>query len=298
MLITDDLVLAIEPHCFRRWAETLKAHAHDVSLLAKVHSPEAAAGLIPGRKSVGDIAVVDLSGFITQKPSLFSVLFGGTSAEGLTRMVRAAMADQAIGSVVLNIDSPGGVVHGVPEAAAAIRAMRGTKPMVAVANPLAASAAYWIAAQADEIVGIPSSITGSIGAKVVHVDESAALAREGLAVTEIVYGRRKAEGTSAKPLSDEALQAIQGQVNYFGRLFEADVAKGRRVQVNTVRASYGEGSTFTADAAKNAGLIDRVATLEEVIGQLARGYKPGIRPAAASDPAEIAALAALAGIRL
>lgn len=304
--IDRDLVLAIEPECYRRWIAEIGVHASDGALLEKAHAPEAAARLAPTKRAVGNIAVINISGFITQKPSLFTMLFGGMSTEELVATVRAAMAEPSVGAVVLNVDSPGGAVSGVPEAAAALRGMRGMKPFVAVANPFMASAAYWLACQADEVVGSPSSIAGSIGAMVTYVDESKAIAQAGLSVEEITHGRRKAEATGTKPLTDEARAAIQARVDYFGTLFETDVAKGRRVSVATVRARYGEGAVFTTKDALAAGLLDRVASLDEVLGGLASGQKPaGARAAAPepgpsdavdSDPVEIAALATLAGL--
>lgn len=307
--VEQDLVLAIEPECYRRWTAEAVMHSADTALLEELRSPEAAARLTPTRKSVGDIAVVNLSGFITQKPSMMSMLFGGTSTEGLVSMMQAAMDEPSIGAVVLNVDSPGGIVFGVPEAAAAIRAMRGKKPIVAIANPLAASAGYYLASQADEVVMTPSAMVGSIGVKVVHVDESKALEAAGLAVTEITYGRRKVEESSAGPLTEEARASIQSRVDYYGKLFESDVAAGRRTSVAKVRANYGEGAMFTADTAKASGLVDRVATLDELVGKLAGGWRPGPRAEASldatdevvslptMDEVELGALEALAGIR-
>jgi len=294
----QDLMLAIESECYHRWLAKLSHHASDASLQERVHTPDAAIKLAPGKKSVGDIAVIRLSGFITQKPSLFTMLFGGTSAEMLAAEVRAAMAEPSIGAVILDVDSPGGSVFGVPEAAAVIRAARGAKPFIAVSNPFMASAAYYLASQADEIVAIPSSITGSIGVMAVYVDESQMLARMGVSVEEITYGRRKAEESGVHPLSDEARAAIQARVDYFGAMFVADVSKGRRLSVARVKADFGEGGVFNAREAQAVGMVDRIGTLDEVIGQLASGQRPAVRALAESDPVEMAARAALAGVRL
>jgi signal peptide peptidase SppA len=266
-------------------------HVVDVSV-------EAATKLVPARRSVGTVAIVPLTGFMSQKPNIFSLLFGGTSTEAFASEVVSALNDPAVGAVVMPIDSPGGSVHGVPEAATKIRAARGAKPIFAIADPFAASAAYWLASQADEVIGSPSSLTGSIGAVFEHADLSAALEKEGVKVTVLRYGRNKQAGHPAEPLTDDARAEIQAKVNYFGRLIEADVAKGRRVPLEKVRSDFGEGAVFTADGAQSAGLIDRVATLEEVVQQAARGRRPeSMGPAPrAYDPAEIAAHAALAGL--
>jgi signal peptide peptidase SppA len=289
-------MLFIEREVYRAWLEEARTHAGDSIMREKLRSPEAVAALSPGRKVSGDLAVINLSGFITQKPSIMSILFGGTSAEAFAQAVVGALGDDSIGAVVMNVDSPGGTVFGVPEAAAAIRAVRGSKPLLAVANPLMASAAYYLASQADEIVALPSALVGSIGVYVAHVDESKALEREGLNVTEITYGRRKAELSSAAPLTEEARTALQDRVDYYGKLFESDVAKGRGIQVSTVRANYGEGAIFTAKDAQAAGLIDRIGTLDQVIGELAAGRRPSPRMALEVDPIEISARAVLAGV--
>lgn len=289
-------VLAIDPDIYEEWSRRL-GEANTTTVQAEAQTPEAAARLVPGRKSVGDVAVISLSGFITQKPTLFSLLFGGTSAEGLAREVSAAVNDASVGAVVLSVDSPGGSVFGLPEAAAAIRNLRGPKPIVAVANPIMASAAYHLASQADEVIATPSAVVGSIGTIAVHVDESKALEEDGLVVTQVSYGRRKAERSSLKPLSEEGRTSLQAEVDYYGRLFEADVAKGRKVALDSVRAKYGEGSVMTAAAGLEAGLIDRIATLDDVVAELGRGRKPTGTPRA-YDGASIRAIAALTGIKL
>ena len=236
--------------------------------------PEAAARLVPTRRGSGSVAIIPVTGFLTKQPTLFSAIFGGTSVDALASEVVSAVRDSSVAAVVLAINSPGGAVHGVPEAAAKIRAARGDKPIFAVTDPLATSAAYWLGAQADEFVGSLSGITGSIGVIVELVDASAALESRGVKYSLIRYGRNKGEGHPAVPLDDDAREHVQAKVDYFGRMFDADVAKGRRVSLEKVRADFGEGATFTADAALKAGLIDRVGDLEAVVREAAAGRRP------------------------
>ncbi len=89
-------------------------------------------------------------------------------------MLDARSVDFNIDTIVLDVDSPGGNYYGTPETSSKIRAARDSKPIIAVANSLAASAAYWIASAADEIVVTPSGDVGSIGVLAVHTDFSAA----------------------------------------------------------------------------------------------------------------------------
>lgn len=261
-------VLAMDERTYRYWSSLAEKRPPTTVAL------DAAARLVPARRSVGTVAVIPLSGFLTQKPTLFSMLFGGTSVREFAREVVAAMGDQSIGAVVLDIDSPGGETFGVTEAAALIREARGSKPLIAVANPIAASAAYWIASQADEVAVTPSGLAGSIGVFSTHVDESKALEQAGLAVTFIKYGARKAEAMGVEPLSEDALASIQERVDAAGRQFESDVAKGRGVTAAKVHSDFGEGAVLTAEQSVKAGLADRVATLDEIVAKLANGYRP------------------------
>jgi signal peptide peptidase SppA len=299
------MLLAIAEETFWDWKAKIESPSYAAAVAeayAVLRTPEAATTIVPGKKSVGSVAVIGLSGFMTQKPNIFSMLFGGTSTEAFAREVAAAMGESSIGAVVMNIDSPGGSVHGVPEAAAVIRAARGSKPLYAVSNPMAGSAAYWLMAQADKgrTFSIPSGIVGSIGTMVEHVDMTEALAKNGIKVTIIKHGQNKAEGHPSRALSADAEAHTQTIVDALGGHFEADVAAGREVTPNRVRADFGQGMMFHSAAAVAAGLVDGVATLDEVLASLTR---PGARSAAAaieserSYAAENAAAAALSRMR-
>ena len=175
--------------------------------------------------------------------------------------------------MVLDVDSPGGLVDMVPETAAAMREIRDAsdKPMVAVANPLAASAAYWLASQAHEVVVTPSGEAGSIGVYQIHREGSKMFDRVGIKHTLVSAGKYKGEGNPYEALGDEGLASIQQGVNDFYSMFTADVAKGRGVSQQEVTDGMGEGRTLTAKRAKGAGLVDRVATLNETISRLGSG---------------------------
>jgi signal peptide peptidase SppA len=128
---------------------------------------------------------------------------------------RQALADPSIGGIVISVDSPGGSVYGVPELVAEIYRARGQKPVVAVADSMAASAAYWIACQAEQVYVTPGGEVGSIGVLTAHADMSQALANEGVSVSVISAGRYKAEASPYAPLTDEARAAIQARVDEY-----------------------------------------------------------------------------------
>jgi capsid assembly protease len=235
--------------------------------------PAAADG--PGRGAGGGIAVVNLRGVVTPRPSLLMALFGGGSGALSTFLsdLNAAAADPDVRAVVLDVDSPGGLVDLVPEAAARVRALRdeGDKPIVAVANTQASSAAYWLAAQANEVVVTPSGELGSIGVYSLHRDLSGMFEQLGVKHTLVSAGRYKIEGNPYEPLGDEALAAEQGVVDDYYAMFLDDVAAGRGADPAAVEAGYGQGRTLTAKRAVRAGLADRVATLADTVSRLSTG---------------------------
>lgn len=221
--------------------------------------------------AAGGTAVIPIRGVITPHPTLLGLIFGIDSSLGrLRKMVRRAVSDPDISAIVLDIDSPGGVVDGVPEMAAELRAARDRKPVVAVANASAASGAYWLASQATELHVTPSGDVGSIGVFGVHTDVSGLEQRLGVKTTLISAGKYKVEANPFEPLSDEARESIQQMVDAYYGMFVADVAKGRRVKEADVRGGFGEGRMVLAKPAVAAGMADRVGTVEDAIVRASR----------------------------
>lgn len=215
----------------------------------------------------GAVAVLPLSGSIFPRASLFSDISGGTSLDEFAGAYRELMADPNVSAVVLDVDSPGGSVAMLGETSQILRQGK-RKPLVAVANQMAASAAYRLAAQADEFIATPSALVGSVGTYMLHEDLTAALEAEGVKITAIQAGEFKTEDAPFRELSPEAEAAMQRMVDQFHEGFVADVAKGRGVSEATVRNSYGKGRLLTAQDALAAGMVDRIDTLEKVIGGL------------------------------
>lgn len=235
-------------------------------LLARVE--EAPPATVTKRASV---AMIPLRGIIAHRMGTMEESSGGMSAERFTTAVQAAAADDDIEAILLDVDSPGGTIPGVPEAAEAVFKAREQKRVAAIANAWMASAAYWIASQATEIVAIPSALEpciGSIGVFTIHEDLSAALAQEGVKITMIKAGKHKADWNPFEPLPEETRAEIQAAVDGAYDQFVKDVARGRGVTATAVRRGFGEGRALTAVDAKAAGLIDRIGTLEETIGRL------------------------------
>jgi signal peptide peptidase SppA len=244
-------------------------------------------------EQVGKVAILPMMGTISQRPSFMTKFSGGTSAEQFASSHAALLDDGSVKSIVWDVDSPGGSVAGVPEAAARLLAMKGEKKTVAVSNAMMASAAYWLASSADEVVAAPSSLTGSIGVVAVHEDHSKANELDGVQVNYIHAGKYKVEGNPDQPLSAEGAQALQQTVDdYYGQ-FVKGVGRARGVTEAKVKTGYGEGRVLTAQRAVDAGLADRVATLLQVLTRLG-AYEGGSVPGASAEPLPASTRTALA----
>jgi len=152
----------------------------------------------------GKVVTVPLYGYISHKASIWSALGFETSSETFAGWLEDLAANADVGAIVIDVDSPGGTAAGLSGVTDKIYALRGKKPIIAVASDLMASAAYYLGSAADEVIADPDSLTGSIGTIGVHVDWSAALEKAGLKVTMIYAGKYKSEGNPYEPLTDEA----------------------------------------------------------------------------------------------
>lgn len=218
----------------------------------------------------GQVAVIRLHGVIRPRGSWLAMLFGlGGGLVSFREQFREAMADPDVGAILIDVDSPGGQIDLVPETAAEVRAARGQgKQIVAISNTLCASAAYWIAAQADEVVATPSAQVGSIGVFTMHEDISRMAEAHGIKVTIVSAGQFKTEGNPYEPLSKTAKNALQSQVDDLYGMFTADVAAGRKTSQAAVQGGFAKGRCVLANEALRLGMIDAVETLEQTLARL------------------------------
>ncbi len=207
-------------------------------------------------------AVVPMIGTIFPRASMIGASTGGTSLDAMSHDLRVAEASADVERIVLLIDSPGGVVSHVGEAADMLRAS--TKPVTAFVTGMGASLAYWLGSQAREIVLDRAASVGSIGV-VATTSRQEGLDASGRRAYEIV--------SSGAPLkrpdvtTEEGRAAVQADVDAIEAVFIADVAAGRRVTVEQVREKFGRGAMVPAARAVEVGMADRIGTLESVLQQ-------------------------------
>lgn len=258
--------LALEPttlfrlvSVFRRKLQGAAFTAQDLHAELGIPTPDERA--TPREQS--RIAVIPIYGVISLHPQSM-----GASTAVIGSRLRMVLESPNIDAVLLDIDSPGGTLAGVPELAEQIFQARAVKPITAIANGMAASAGYWIAAAAQRVVLIPSGEAGSIGVYMLHEDWSKHLEQEGIKLTAISAGKFKLEGAPWEPLSDETAAFYQGQVTEAYTWFVKDVARFRGDTPANVRAGYGEGRVLTAKEAKAANLVDAIASVDETLDKM------------------------------
>ena len=230
--------------------------------------------------SGGGIAVLPLYGIVTQRGNMVDDVSGaGTaSTQQFSNLLRAALQDETVSQILIDIDSPGGSVYGVAELADEIVSVRAQKPVVAIANSLAASAAYWIGCSASEFYVTPGGEVGSIGVWQAHQDYSKAMDEAGVKTTLISAGKFKVEGNPYAPLDEEAQGFMQSRVDDYYAAFTKAVAKGRGVPISQVRDGMGQGRVLGADAALASSMVDGIATFEDVVKKMRRDARAQIKP--------------------
>jgi len=232
------------------------------------------------------VAVLPLEGVISKRMNLLHQVSGGTSTQLAAKALQAALADPDVHSIILAIDSPGGTVDGTQTLADAVGQARATKPVVALASGMMASAAYWIGSAAQAVfITDATTVVGSIGVVASHTDVSGAQAAQGIKTTEISAGKYKRIASSYAPLSADGRQTIQDQVDYTYSLFVDAVAKNRAVSTDRVLSRMADGRLFIGQQAIDAGLVDGVSTLDALVAKLNQNRKTGTN-SFATAPAE------------
>jgi capsid assembly protease len=219
--------------------------------------------------TVEKIAVISVIGTLVSRSGYLDAASGLQSYGEIGDAVSDAMNDPTVRGIILDVDSPGGEVGGLFDLVEQLQAVRsiGAKPLWAVANESALSAAYAIASATQRLYVTRTGEVGSIGVVAVHVDESGADSKAGLAWTFVFAGERKIDGNAHEPLSARARTTIQDDVNrLYGELCPL-VATNRGLSTAAVRAT--DAAIYRGDLALRAGLADRVGTLDLAIAEMA-----------------------------
>ncbi len=235
------------------------------------------------------IAVIPIHGTLVRRAVGLEAASGLTSYTRIATDIDAALANPDVAGILLDIDSPGGEAGGVFELSARIRAASATKPIWAHAGDSAFSAGYAIACAAQRVTLSATGGVGSIGVIALHVDQSVRNAQAGLSVTALYAGAHKNDATPHAPLTPQATDALQTEIDRLYALFVDYVGRMRGLDAEAVRAT--EAALYFGEDAVAAGLADGVAAFETVLADfaaaLARGRSP-ISTRAVVPPARLA----------
>ena len=229
--------------------------------------PPAADMALPGPRTMPSgtpgIAVIPVHGTLVKRTAGLDAASGLTSYTEIAAMLDSALADPQVAGILLDIDSPGGEASGSFELARRVREASAVKPVWAVANDSAYSAAYAIGSAANRLIVSETGGVGSIGVIALHIDQSVKDANDGYRYTAVTAGTHKNDFSPHQPLTDEAKAELQAEVDRLYGLFVDHVASMRTLGTDDVRATEA-GLYFGANAIA-AGLADAVGTFESAL---------------------------------
>jgi signal peptide peptidase SppA len=217
------------------------------------------------RGETENVAVIPVIGPIFPRANLFSMMSGATSTDVLAQDLRTALNDRTIDAIILEIDSPGGAVSGINELAQLIYDARAEKPVIAYGQHTVASAAYWIASAAREIVIDATAPVGSIGVILSVQDSKDRDARSGVRTWNIVSN--VSPDKIIDPSMDEGRAKLQKVVDDMATVFVETVARNRGITSAQVTENYGRGGILVGASALTAGMVDQIGSLESVIAE-------------------------------
>jgi signal peptide peptidase SppA len=276
--------MTLLPHVAARlFGAPLLIHRPKLDVILAVLGPRvglsdlaAPSGYMPPERSPSranaKVAVVPIHGTLVRRTIGLEAESGLTSYAAIASQIDAALASPEVAAILLDVDSPGGESGGVFDLADRIRAAAQVKPVWAVANDMAFSAAYALASAATKVFVSRTGGVGSIGVIAMHVDQSEKDAQDGVRYTAVFAGDRKNDLNPHEPISNEAHTLLKAEVNRVYGLFVETVARHRGIEPSAVRDT--EAGLFFGQAAVAIGLADAIGTFDVALAQLLESVSP------------------------
>ena len=212
------------------------------------------------------VAVIPIVGSMSHRSTGIEAMSGMTSYTTLQKQFEAAFNDPKVGSILMDIDSPGGSVAGAFDFRDYLMSKKGTKPVYALARDAMCSAAYLIGSTADKVYATQTARVGSIGVVAMHTDASGKMEKEGLKPTFISAGKFKTAGNPYEKLEGEKLKYLQDSVDESYDMFINAVADARGIDKKAIRDT--EARVYGGKKAVEIGLADGIRTYESVIAEM------------------------------
>ena len=212
------------------------------------------------------VAVIPIVGSMSHRSTGIEAMSGMTSYSTLQKQFEAAFNDPNVGSILMDIDSPGGSVAGAFDFRDYLMSKKGTKPVYALARDAMCSAAYLIGSTADKVYATQTARVGSIGVVAMHTDASGKMEKEGLKPTFISAGKFKTAGNPYEKLEGEKLKYLQDSVDESYDMFINAVADARGIDKKAIRDT--EARVYGGKKAVEIGLADGIRTYESVLAEM------------------------------
>lgn len=258
--------------------ETLVSHMRGSALKpdASVFTPSAAAAADESQKrqrkpymeGPSGTAIIPISGIIGKRLDMFATLCGGCDIDRVRAAFTAALNAQAVQTVILWADTPGGTVTGVPEFSRYVydAAMNSGKTILGYTDTLCCSAGYYILSQCHEVLAAPSATVGSIGARISFVDQTAKDAKDGVSYITVKSGPYKDTGNPHRKMEADELAMVQQGVDQCAEEFAAAV---NRVRPEVDYKGLG-ARVLSGQDALDANLVDaNFDTIDDLLEALA-----------------------------
>ena len=229
-----------------------------------------------GYHAIEGVAIVPIDGVIQKHARQVNDISQprGTSCEGLSAAITTAIGDDRVAAILLDVYSPGGAVQGIADLADQLADAGEVKPLVAQVNELAASAAYWLASQAETVNVNQTGEAGSIGVYTVIDDSSRWFSEQGVTVHLVRSGTHKGVGEDGVPVEAEHLEELQRLVDELSGIFKAQVARGRQMSAEQI-GELADGRVHIGRSAVEIGLADAVQTFDETLASMIETYGDG-----------------------
>ena len=217
-------------------------------------------------EQIDNIAVIPVHGTLVHQGGFADALSGIQSYSEIRSMYQAALQSSQYESILWSFRSPGGEVSGLFDFIDEIYESRGIKPMAAIVNEMAMSAAFGLASAVGNIYIPRTGMVGSVGVIAMHKDQSKADEKAGLKYTAVYAGAKKNEGNPHEPFSKEDREALQERVNDTYELFTATVARNLGVSQQAIKDT--EAGDYIGEKAVAVGFASQIASYTEVINHL------------------------------
>ena len=211
----------------------------------------------------GNVGMLNINGPLLTGNAGYALHYGMTGYGDIRSAALRLASDPEVSSILLVVSSGGGAVGGVNDAVSLLRRIGNVKPLVTYSDSAMASAALWLGSVAQHVMVSPTAVVGSLGVLQVHMEYSKQLENDGVKVTVIRAGDKKALANRYEPLTEEATAQLQRQADHLYDVFLTSVAESRGMSKQSAEKKFGQGLEFVGEQAKAAGLVDSVGTLED-----------------------------------